>query len=598
MPLRPLLSMLLAAGLCGPAVAQPSTPKDATEIANSAIDAPLFYALLIGEIELRDGDGGTAFEIYLDAARRLRDDSLFRRATDIAIQARAGEQALAAARAWREAVPGSIDAARYEVQILSGLGRVREAVEPLQRVIALVPAEERAAAIGALPRYFARGTPGGDAPAVVERVLQPYLNPSSDVQPALSAAAWAALGRTRLTAGDGAGALSALQRAQAIDVRSDAAAGLAIELMPREPAAEPAVQRFLAAEPPAATRNTVRLMYARALAARQRYAEAVPLLEQLTREPPVDADTWLALGALRLELKQPQAGEEALKSYLARLDERGNTDAATDADGDGQADGADSLTQRRNQAYLLLAQAAEQRRDFAAADGWLARIEGSDPLAVQSRRASLLARQGKVEQARALIRATPERGPETARAKLLAEAQLLRELGQWAPAREVLAQANARFPDDADLLYEQAMIEEKLDRVDAMEALLRRVIAIKPSYHHAYNALGYSLADRNLRLTEARELIRKALELAPGDPYLVDSLGWVEYRMGNRQEALKWLRQAYNARPDTEIAAHLGEVLWVMGERDEARRVLSDARRRDAANEVLKETVARLKVDL
>jgi hypothetical protein len=134
MPLRPLMSVLLAAGLfSGVALAQPRTALPETNVVdNSPIDAPLFYELLIGEIELRDGDGGTAFEIYLDAARRLRDESLFRRATDIAIQARAGEQALAAARAWRQALPESLDAARYEVQILAGLGRVRESVEPLR----------------------------------------------------------------------------------------------------------------------------------------------------------------------------------------------------------------------------------------------------------------------------------------------------------------------------------------------------------------------------------------------------------------------------------------------------------------------------------
>ncbi len=601
MPLRPLMSMLLAAGLfSGAALAQPRIElPEPNAVDNSRIDAPLFYELLIGEIELRDGDGGTAFEIYLDAARRLRDESLFRRATDIAIQARAGEQALAAARAWRQALPESLDAARYEVQILAGLGRVRESVEPLQRLIALVPAEERIAAIAALPRYFARNGPGGDTLAVVEQVLQPFTAASAKVPAAEAAAAWSALGRVRLAGGDTAGALDAVQRAQALDARSESSALLALELMPKEPRAEAAVQRFLASDPAPVARNTLRLAYARALAAQRRYADAVPVLELLTKDKPVDPDAWLALGALRLELKQPQAGEAALKSYLERLEEIGRSGTPdVDTDGDGEGDRDTALALRRSQAYLLLAQAAEQRRDFAAADAWLARIEGGDALAVQARRASLLARQGKLEQARALLRATPERTPDAARAKLLAEVQLLREAEQWPAAREVMVQANARFADDADLLYEQAMLDEKLGRVDEMEALLRRVIALKPTYHHAYNALGYSLADRNLRLPEARDLIRKALELAPGDAYLVDSLGWVEYRMGNRAEAIKWLRQAYEARPDTEIAAHLGEVLWVAGERDEARRVLAEARRRDAANAVLKETVARLKVDL
>jgi Flp pilus assembly protein TadD len=217
---------------------------------------------------------------------------------------------------------------------------------------------------------------------------------------------------------------------------------------------------------------------------------------------------------------------------------------------------------------------------------------------VQTRRAALLARQGKVREARELVQKVPERTPEDARSKLVAEAQVLRDVKRWREAGEVLAAANKRFPDDAELLYEQAMVEEKLNQVGEMERLLRRVIEIKPDHQHAYNALGYSLADRNQRLPEAKALIEKALELAPGEPFITDSLGWVEYRMGHRAEALQLLRKAYSARPDPEIAAHLGEVLWVDGQRDEARKVLREAKRKDGANEVLGEVLARLKVDL
>jgi Flp pilus assembly protein TadD len=139
---------------------------------------------------------------------------------------------------------------------------------------------------------------------------------------------------------------------------------------------------------------------------------------------------------------------------------------------------------------------------------------------------------------------------------------------------------------------------EKLSRMDEMERVLRRVIELKPDHHHAYNALGYSLAERNQRLPEARELIAKALELAPNDPFITDSLGWVEFRLGNTAEALKHLRRAYASRPDTEIAAHLGEVLWASGQRDEARRVWREGRERDGDNEVLRETLSRLQVRL
>jgi Flp pilus assembly protein TadD len=140
------------------------------------------------------------------------------------------------------------------------------------------------------------------------------------------------------------------------------------------------------------------------------------------------------------------------------------------------------------------------------------------------------------------------------------------------------------------------MVAEKLDRLDDMERLLRRVIAIQADHGHAHNALGYSLADRGLRLPEARALIERALALMPGDPFITDSLGWVEFRLGNLDEAERHLRRAWSLRPDTEIGAHLGEVLWAQGRRDEARAIWRQAQTRDGGNAVLRETLVRLQV--
>jgi tetratricopeptide (TPR) repeat protein len=374
---------------------------------------------------------------------------------------------------------------------------------------------------------------------------------------------------------------------------------LAIELMPIQPDAEAMVVRYVS-QPQADI--GVRLSYVTALTRSQRYAEAAQQLDRLTQAEPNLAAPWLTLGALRLDMKQPREAEAALKRYVELVQKQpaapsDNSDAA-DADA-ADATGEAGDDRRLTQAWLLLAQIAEQRGDLKAAEAWLAKID--DPksaLDVQSRRASLLARQGQMAQARELIRRMPERNDEEARNKVLAEVQLLREFKRWREAVDVMAAANKRFPDDADLLYEQAMLEDKLDHYAEMERLLQRVIALKPDNPHAHNALGYSLADRSVRLPEAKTLIQRAMTLAPGDPFIVDSMGWVEFRMGNRDEALRWLRQAYSSRPDTEIAAHLGEVLWAAGKRDEARRVWQDARGRDAANEVLKETLARLKVSL
>lgn len=592
-----------------PAGAQPAPATAATEsgtppvaaVENSALDAPLFYQLLIGEIELNRGDAGTSYQVLLDAARKTRDERLFRRATDIALEAQAGDQALDAARAWRTALPTSIDAARYEVQLLIALNRTPETAAPLKAILGLVPADQKAGAIATLPSYFSRAADRKATSAVLEQVLQPYVDAKAANTAAGKAAAvtaWVSIGRGRLAAGNTGAALDAARKAQALDPQAEAPALLGIELMATEPQAEELVTTYLASStsPASTTRSAVRLTYSRTLALAQRYAEAAPQLEAVTRESPQFIDAWLTLGALRLELKQPEQAETALLEFVKRMEAA--PDAAPAETEAAQDDDAASPSQRMAQAYLMLAQAAEQRRDFKAAEGWLSKVDSSQALTVQTRRASMLAQQGRLEEGRALIRRLPERKPEDARTKLQAEVQLLRERKQWAAAMTLLTEANQRYRDDADLLYEQAMVAERMDRLADMEQILRRVIALKPQQPQAYNALGYSLADRNQRLPEARQLIARAIELSPGDPFLVDSLGWVEYRMGNHDEALKWLRQAYRARPDTEIAAHLGEVLWVTGKRDEARRILAEARARDAGNDVLKETLARLKVDL
>jgi tetratricopeptide (TPR) repeat protein len=575
-----------------PTASAPAASASAPKVFNSDLDARLFYQLLIGEIQLRSGEPGTAYQVLLDAARRTRSEDVFRRATDIALQARAGDQALAAVQAWRIALPESTEALRYQAQLLVAMNRPAESVEPLTELLRLTPLPQRPALIGSLPRFFARSADLKASAELVAQILKPYL----DV-PGTQSAAKVAVGRSWLAALDTDKALDLARRAHAAEPTAEAPALLALEMLPGTPAAEGVVTGYLVARP---DDTNMRLLYVRSLAGSQRYAEAIAQLERLTASQPQLAPPWLTLGALQLELKHPVEATTALKQYVA-LVEAGSPVSmregtpAPGADDESPASHAQALTQ----AWLLLAQAAEQQQDYPAAEGWLARVDNPQrALEVQLRRASMLARQGKLQEARESIRRVPEQAQTDARAKLLAEAQLLRDQKAWADAEQVLAEANQRFADDVDLLYEQAMMDEKLDRVDEMERLLRRVIALKPDHHHAYNALGYSLAERKVRLPEARQLIMKALELSPGEPFITDSLGWVEYRLGNREEAIRLLRGAYQSRPDPEIAAHLGEVLWAAGQVEEARRVWREARSRDATNDVLKETLARLRVEL
>jgi tetratricopeptide (TPR) repeat protein len=581
--------------------APPASSPDDEPITRSALDAPLLQQLLLGELELNNGNAAAAYQLIFDAARRTRDEQLFRRSVQVALMAESTNRAMEAVRAWRTANPLSRDALQMNLQLLLGQRMWVESVEPLQALIRITPAPERNGAIGSLPGLFARNTDKQQAAQVLERVLQEPMQARET-----RAASLAALGRTVFAAGDAPRALELARQALAHETTSEAGALLALELLATQPAAETLVQGFLQAAP---QNVSMRLVYARVLSGAQRYADAAKVLQDVTRLEPERAAPWLTLGALELELKHPKEAQIALLRYVDLVQKTASTPSAAptapgvaSAEGDGDdADDAVSTSpdQGLTQAYLLLARLAEGQRDFAAAESWLAKVTNPDrALEVQSRRALLMAKQGKVKEARELIRRVPEKAPEDARAKLVAEAHVLRDVKRWAEASAVLTKANQQFPDDVDLLYEQSMVAEKLNRMDEMERLLRRVIELKPDYHHAYNALGYSLADRNQRLPEARQLIRKALELAPGEPFITDSLGWVEFRLGNRDEALKLLQQAYRSRPDVEIAAHLGEVLWSLGQRDEARRVWREAQQREASNDVLRETLTRLKVNL
>lgn len=574
-PRSRLLPLLLVLAF-GAQAQQAATPPLAPP-ANSAMDGELFYQLLLGEFSAQRGEPGVGYSLMLDAARKTNDTRLYQRAVEIALQARAGESALQAARAWRQAQPTSRDANRYVLQILIGLNRLDETVEPLRREVTLAETRERNLTIATLPAYFVRSSDKKLAAEVLEQALEESLRNTGQ-----GPSAWSAVGRMRLEAGDSNGALDAARRGQALDLRAEGPVLLALGLMsPQLPGAEAIVRKYMEGRP----LPGVRLAYARALLDAQRYAEAGQQVQLVTSEKPDLAEAWLIRGTLELQDNRLDAAERSLRQFLDLMQSRRGSI------------GLEEPNRALAQAYLSLAQIAEQRKDFKQAEAWLARISSpEDMVRTQSRRAGMLARQGKVNEARELIRNLPERSPADARVKLSSEVQLLRDNKLYTQAYELLAEATQRDPRDYDLLYDQATLAEKLGRPDEMERILRRIIAEKPEYHHAYNALGYSLADRNIRLTEARQLILKALEFAPDDPFITDSLGWVEFRDGNKTEALRILQKAYRARPDAEIAAHLGEVYWSLGQREQALSIWREGLQLNATNETLVETLKRLRV--
>ncbi len=314
----------------------------------------------------------------------------------------------------------------------------------------------------------------------------------------------------------------------------------------------------------------MRLAYARLLTAEKRYPQAREQFQRLLADFPDNNDVLFAVGVLSFQLDDPAAAQTAFQ----RLTEK--------------------RFAQRDTVLMYLGQIAENGKRYDDALGWYAAVgAGPQYLPAHIRYAEVLARQGRLEQARAHLRELSAPGNQERVQLLLAEAQLLRSAGQFREAFDVLDAALLTHPNQTELLYESALLAERIGRNDVLEANLRAVIRIKPEYAHAYNALGYSLAERNERLDEAKTLIAKALSLAPNDPFILDSMGWVLFRTGDLAGAIENLERAWKLRADPEIAAHLGEVLWSAGRRDEATRTLREAERTHPGNEAVTAVIKR-----
>jgi tetratricopeptide (TPR) repeat protein len=568
------------------AQAQEADPAAAPPPASSRLTAELFYQLLLSELSLQNDDIGSAYGLMLGAARRAPEAQLFQRAIEIALRGRDANAALTAAKAWQQALPDSPEADRYLLQLLVGLNRLGEALAPTQRLLSRADAPERSANIVFVSRFFTRASDKPAAADLLEKALAKDLT-----RPDTGPVAWSMVGNLRLLAGAKDAALAAARKGAGLNPLSDDVALLSVNLLDADfETAQALLAPYLAAKPV----PEIHMGYIRKLIELQRYPQALAQAEALNRAQPDYPEAWLVRGSIEFQNQSLTAAEQSLKRYLTLLP------APAPANAEEQTDAEALLTPRGAvQAYLLLAQIAQKKRDPAQAMAYLARINSpQDAAKVQLRRAMVLAQQGRMDEARALVRQLPEKDPEDARNKITLELQLLRDNQQEQAAYALLVQALQKFPSDADLSYELAISAEKLGRPDEMEQVLRSLILAKPDYHAAYNALGYSLADRNQRLPEARALVQKALQFAPDDPFIIDSLAWVEFRSGNLAESLALLQKAFTARPDAEIAAHLGEVLWELNQRDQASATWQQGLQLNRDNETLKSTILRLRGSL
>jgi Flp pilus assembly protein TadD len=553
-------------------------------VQNSNLNAVLFYQLLLGELNVRAGEPGSGFAIILDAARKTKDEALFQRATELALQSRSGDAALQAARSWKSSLPESQEANRYILQILLALNRVEEAGQALRASIFSLPLQEQSAAIGSIPRVFSRVQDKNFAAKVVEQALSAAIQ-----NPETAATAWTTIGRMKREAGEIQPAAEAARAGHAANGKAPGPIMLALSLLNVVPSeVQPMITRYMAGD----ALPDLRLGYARSLIDLNEMQLALVQLNLLSKQNPDFAPGWLFLGLLQTDLSQFAAAELSLQRFIKLNASTDTTNAANGPSGTSGTDASGGLSE----AYFALSQIAQKQGQLAQADQWLARIPpDSDPLKIVSRRAALLAQQGRKAEGLNLLEQVKVSNPQAAKQKALAISQWLRDDKQFNAALTTIEEALTKFPADTDLQSELAMICEKLGRYEQMESLLRGIMKAKPNDPHAFNALGYSLADRNTRLDEARQLILKAIQLAPRDPFIQDSLGWLEYRVGNTKEALRILEAAYKARPDAEIAAHLGEVYWILGQQDKAGSIWREGLLLKSDNETLLETLKQFK---
>lgn len=569
-PLRSLIaqSLILPVLLAGPPAfasatddAQPAAAASgeaAVALPKIALSPSLLYQFLLAEIAGQRGQWATTIKLYRELAFATRDPRIIRRATDLALHARQLELALELARLWQSVDPHAAEAGQASLRLLAALGKFDELREALPHYLANEPLQIEQN-LSHLNRLLARSPDRGRVRETIEAVTEPYLQ---------FAEAHYARALAAFEARDPAAARAAIGKALALKPDWETAALLQVQLTEDTDAAMQTLGRFVAAYPQS---KNARQAYARGLVTLKRFAEAREAFVAALELNPRHGDTLFAIAVLSLQLDEAAVAER----YLHQLIDIGHVEA--------------------DKARFYLGQIAEEAQRWDDARRWFAEVgSGEHYLPARLHGANIWAKQGNLAAARQHLKESRVDDDRERVQLAVGEAQLLREAAQLEAAYAVLIAALEQQPDQPELLYESALIAERLGRFDELEARLRRLIALQPDHSHALNALGYALADRKLQLGEARALIERALELSPNDPFILDSKGWVLFRQGETTAALDTLQRAFALRPDPEIAAHLGEVLWSLGRYDEAQQTWDKARRESPANAVLAETVKRL----
>ncbi|WP_230024145.1 tetratricopeptide repeat protein [Massilia sp. Bi118] len=551
--------------------AQDEAKQADEQLPNVNMTPQMMVQLMNAELAYKKGDWQGPYLTLMSLAQQTRDPRLAKRAAEMALSAKQAEDALAAVKLWRQYAPNSDEANQYYLGLVILSDNLADAENALKQRLAEATPGARGLVMFQMQQLVMRAKDKEAAVAMLERLVAPYGNMMET---------HVVLAQTALARGAKADAQREARAALQIKPDSEIAILTLAQVTEGEEQSAKVLADYLAAHPDA---KDVRVAYARLLVNAKQYEAARQQFLALDKAQPNNPGTLYALGILSMQMNDSKTAEDYFTRFVDVMDK------APDEERD------------PTKAVLILSQLAEERGDIPAAMGWLDRLDTNDPkiqFGADLRRSQLTAKGGDLPGARKLLGTLkPEDKAEQAQIVLI-DAQLLRDAGRNQEAYKLMEQGLKRFPDNTDFLYDFALMAEKMGKTSVMEKSLRKVIAKSPENHHAYNALGYSLADRNVRLKEAYALIDKAQKMAPADPFIMDSMGWVQYRLGKLDAAETQLRKAYQLRNDPEIAVHLGEVLWKKGQHDDARKLWREARAKDPKNDALKSTLTRLRASL
>ncbi|NBC49178.1 MAG: tetratricopeptide repeat protein [Gammaproteobacteria bacterium] len=550
-----------SAAAATPESSDAATATEPSAAPPSELSADLVYAALAAEVALQREAYGAAFDHFLRAARLAQDSGLAERAVRAAL--RAGDSA----------------AARQALELWIALDPVSSKAHQLSAFLAL-EADQRTAAIGSLLRVI----------DLADSPKQGYLQAAQILGRLPVPAQRLAVMRELVTAAgaedqpDAQFALATLAAAAGQVERATELAERAAALRPgwtdpqvflvrllvtqdRGDEARAALERYIREAQDA---RELKLLKAQLQMDAGESEQALTTFEGLLEDNPQRPDILFAAAVLALEIEDL----EAARGYLETLQGMGK---------------------RPDDVAFLLGQVEESADNNEAALALYEQVGGQNRVSAQVRIANLYAEAGAIERAREVLQQLRDQHPDQVSTLYLIEGELLREQGLEQQAFDVYSSALSKYPDNADLLYARAMMAVGMDKVSLLEQDLRRILVDNPDHVDALNALGYTLADRTDRFDAALALIERALQLRPDDPAILDSMGWVLYRKGRLEAAEEYLRRALEQGFDAEIAAHLGEVLWSMGRRDEAREVWGHALNEDPEHEYLQQVLSRFR---